>query len=138
MYYSLRGGWLAVSLSHFNGGYLYTRKFSTDLSDCTTGCRPLNISVRVRCDSCSAASMSPNQPGPPSWSHCAWGLGARSCRKGFCLLGQGASSKLDGTTCPRAFRVGSFGKHMACFGAEHMRPSKEPCHVLGESRLPSP
>ena len=31
--------------------YFYTRKFSTDLSTCASGCRPLNLSLRVRCDS---------------------------------------------------------------------------------------
>ncbi|CAJ1394856.1 unnamed protein product [Effrenium voratum] len=30
--------------------YLYTRKFSTDLTDCGTGCQPLDMSVRIRCD----------------------------------------------------------------------------------------
>ncbi|CAK9050329.1 unnamed protein product [Durusdinium trenchii] len=32
--------------------YLYTRKFATDLEQCgAPGCRPLNLSVRIRCDS---------------------------------------------------------------------------------------
>lgn len=31
--------------------YLYTRKFTTQLSECGAGCLPLNISLRVRCDS---------------------------------------------------------------------------------------
>jgi len=31
--------------------YLYTRKFSAQLPECVAGCRPLNISLRVRCDS---------------------------------------------------------------------------------------
>ncbi|CAE7342673.1 unnamed protein product [Symbiodinium sp. CCMP2456] len=32
--------------------YMYTRKFTTDLTRCgVAGCRPLNVSLRVRCDS---------------------------------------------------------------------------------------
>ncbi|CAE7425738.1 unnamed protein product, partial [Symbiodinium natans] len=37
--------------------YVYTRKFDTDLSGCgNAGCRPLNMSLRVRCDSAQCHS----------------------------------------------------------------------------------